>query len=72
MGVVYSANDTRLNRPVALKMILDSGNDEDGRKRFVREGRAEFKRILHVAQVRHQEAIEVFHANGGPALLGQA
>ncbi len=34
MGIVYSANDTRLNRPVALKMILDSGDDEDSRKRF--------------------------------------
>ena len=25
MGIVYSANDTRMNRPV-VKMILDSGN----------------------------------------------
>jgi hypothetical protein len=35
-------------------------------------GDAEFKRILHRAQERHQEAIEVFKAEGGPALLGQA
>ena len=40
MGIVYSANDTRLNRPVALKMILDSYNDEDSRKRFLREAQA--------------------------------
>jgi len=35
-------------------------------------GDAEFKRILHRAQVLHQEAIEVFRAEGGPLLLGQA
>ncbi len=46
MGIVYSANDTRLNRPVALKMILDSGDDEDGRKRFVREAQAA-ARVTH-------------------------
>jgi len=46
MGIVYGANDTRLNRPVALKMILDSGNDEDSRKRFLREARAA-ARITH-------------------------
>jgi serine/threonine protein kinase/tetratricopeptide (TPR) repeat protein len=46
MGVVYSANDTRLNRPVALKMILDSGYDEDSRKRFLREAQAA-ARVTH-------------------------
>ena len=46
MGVVYSANDIRLNRPVALKMILDPGNDEDGRKRFLREAQAA-ARVTH-------------------------
>jgi serine/threonine protein kinase/tetratricopeptide (TPR) repeat protein len=46
MGIVYRANDTRLNRPVALKMILDSGNDEDSRKRFLREAQAA-ARITH-------------------------
>jgi tetratricopeptide (TPR) repeat protein len=35
-------------------------------------GDAEFKRILHRAQALHQEAIEVFKAEGGPPLLGQA
>ena len=46
MGVVYSANDTRLHRPVALKMILDSGYDEDCRKRFLREAQAA-ARVTH-------------------------
>ncbi len=46
MGIVYSANDTRLNRPVAVKMILDSGNDEDSRKRFLREAQVA-ARITH-------------------------
>ncbi len=40
MGVVYGATDTRLNRPVAVKMILDSGNDAESRKRFLREAQA--------------------------------
>jgi serine/threonine protein kinase/tetratricopeptide (TPR) repeat protein len=43
MGIVYSANDNRLNRPVALKMILDSGHDEASRKRFMREAQAAAK-----------------------------
>src|ERR1700736_648773 len=46
MGIVYSATITRLNRPVALKMILDSGNDEDSRRRFLREAQAA-ARVTH-------------------------
>ncbi len=46
MGIVYSASDTRLNRPVAVKMILDSGYDEDTRKRFLREAQAA-ARVTH-------------------------
>ncbi len=40
MGIVYSAHDSRLDRAVALKMILASGDDESGRKRFLREAQA--------------------------------
>jgi serine/threonine protein kinase len=36
MGVVYHAQDTRLNRAVALKMIRDPVADDNLRKRFLR------------------------------------
>jgi len=65
MGIVYSAIDTRLNRPVALKMILDSGNDEDSRKRFLREAQA-------VARVTHPNICRLYdigEADGRPFLV---
>ena len=41
MGVVYRARDTRLNRPVALKVLTpERVSDPDRRQRFVREARA--------------------------------
>ena len=40
MGVVYHAQDTRLNRPVALKLIRDASTDENLRKRFLREAQS--------------------------------
>ena len=40
MGVVYSAFDTRLSRPVALKMIRESADEDGLRKRMLREARA--------------------------------
>ena len=40
MGVVCAAHDERLDRPVAIKMILDSGGDAVARERFWREARA--------------------------------
>jgi eukaryotic-like serine/threonine-protein kinase len=46
MGVVYSAHDSRLDRPVAVKMILGSGDDESGRKRFLREAQSA-ARVTH-------------------------
>ena len=65
VGVVYSAIDTRLNRPVALKMILDSGNDEDSRKRFLREAQA-------AARVTHPNICRLYdigEADGRPFLV---
>ncbi|HEV8041368.1 MAG TPA: protein kinase [Bryobacteraceae bacterium] len=46
MGVVYCAHDSRLDRPVALKMILGSGDDDSGRKRFQREAQSA-ARVTH-------------------------
>ncbi|MBX3278542.1 MAG: protein kinase [Acidobacteria bacterium] len=41
MGQVYKAEDTRLKRIVALKMLLEEENDnEEARARFLREARA--------------------------------
>ena len=40
MGVVYHALDTRLNRAVALKMIRAAGEDENLRRRFLREAQS--------------------------------
>ena len=40
MGVVYAARDERLDRVVAIKMILDPGTDRTARERFWREARA--------------------------------
>src|SRR5579872_3108266 len=65
MGIVYSANDTRLNRPVALKMILDSGNDEDSRKRFLHEAQV-------AAQVTHPNICRLYdigELDGRPFLV---
>jgi eukaryotic-like serine/threonine-protein kinase len=65
MGIVYSANDTRLNRPVAVKMILDSGDDEDSRKRFLREAQV-------AARVTHPNICRLYdigEADGRPFLV---
>ncbi len=41
MGVVYKAEDTRLDRHVALKFLAQElTRDEESRKRFLREAKA--------------------------------
>ena len=65
MGVVYRADDTRLNRPVALKVIRESGNHEDLRKRFLQEARA-------AASVNHPNVCRLYdigEADGRPFLV---
>src|SRR5215471_13374838 len=37
MGVVYRARDTKLNRPVAIKLLSDDLADAAARRRFQRE-----------------------------------
>jgi serine/threonine protein kinase/tetratricopeptide (TPR) repeat protein len=54
MGVVYSAHDERLGRPVALKMIRGAGADDRvARERFWREARA-------AAAVSHPNVCQLF------------
>src|ERR1035438_5750327 len=53
MGIVYSAHDSRLDRSVALKMILGSGDDVSGRKRFLREAQA-------AARVNHPNICRIY------------
>ena len=44
MGEVYLANDTRLNRKVAIKLLAaDSVGDAQAKKRLIREARAAAK-----------------------------
>jgi len=54
MGRVYEAEDTRLFRPVALKILLPiHGSDGAVRERFLREARA-------LAQLNHPHVVAVF------------
>ena len=65
MGVVYSAHDSRLDRPVAVKMILDSGDDESSRKRFQREAQS-------AARVSHPNICRIYdigEEDGRPFLV---
>jgi serine/threonine protein kinase len=40
MGIVYAAHDERLDRPIAIKMLRETANADDARKRFWREARS--------------------------------
>jgi len=42
MGVVYRALDTKLNRPVAIKVLSGDVADIDARRRFQREAAGVF------------------------------
>jgi serine/threonine protein kinase/tetratricopeptide (TPR) repeat protein len=64
MGIVYRARQVRLNRVVALKMILageHAGSEE--RERFLREAEA-------VAQLRHPHIIQVYEVGECPSGAG--
>src|SRR3954465_73260 len=53
MGVVYEAYDERLQRTVALKMMLRLEQDETARRRFWREARA-------AASVSHPNICQIY------------
>ena len=53
MGVVYLADDERLKRTVALKMMLSLEHDETARRRFWREARA-------AAGVNHPHVCQIY------------
>jgi len=65
MGVVYKADDPRLNRTVALKVIRESSDAEALKKRFLREARA-------AASIDHPNICRVYdigEADGQPYLV---
>jgi serine/threonine protein kinase/tetratricopeptide (TPR) repeat protein len=53
MGIVYAARDRRLNRPVALKMIRQSGAAPDAAERLRREAQA-------AASVNHPNVCQLY------------
>jgi len=53
MGVVYEAHDERLERSVALKMMLALEHDDTARKRFWREARA-------AASINHPNVCQIY------------
>ena len=57
MGAVYLALDPRLNRKIALKVMLPKfAADRDAKERFLREGRA-------AGQISHENVVPVFEAD---------
>ncbi|HEY3248995.1 MAG TPA: protein kinase [bacterium] len=55
MGVVYSAHDTLLHRPVAIKTLAPSFLGPDGPRRFLREAQA-------VARLNHPHIVSIYDA----------
>src|SRR5437764_9392389 len=63
MGVVYRANDLRLNRMAALKVITPAlSADDDFRRRFQRESEL-------AASVREQNVVSIYNAGEDEGLL---
>jgi eukaryotic-like serine/threonine-protein kinase len=56
MGAVWLVRDAFLDRPVALKVLLDGSSSADRRERFLREARTS-------ARLEHPHIIDVFRAD---------
>ena len=63
MGTVYRAEDTLLERPVAVKVVSTSGLDTEGRSRLRQEARA-------TARLNHPNIVAVYDV-GQVELTGQ-
>lgn len=59
MGVVYKAVDKRVNRTVALKVLLATGDNERQLLRFIREGQL-------TAQLRHPNIVALYEVGERP------
>ena len=58
MATVFLAEDTKLGRPVAIKVLADNlAHDDDFRERFMREARL-------AAQLDHPNVVQVFDVSG--------
>ena len=54
MGAVFQAEDVRLQRPVALKLVrADFARQRDARERFLREGRT-------AASITHENVVTIY------------
>src|SRR5512147_2312783 len=63
MGVVYRAVDTRLGRPVAVKLVRPEGTiSQESRKRFIHEARAasalNHPHIITIYDIGHDEGVD--------------
>ncbi len=65
MGVVYRAHDLSLDRGVAIKVLLETGLNEQGKARLWREAQS-------VARLNHPNIVDIYdvgQANGAPFLV---
>ena len=63
MGVVYRARDTRLGRPVALKVLASEVmGDAERRRRFVREARS-------AAAVTHPDIAQIYDVDEADGVI---
>src|SRR5215212_8989034 len=72
MGEVYRALDTKLNRPVAVKLLFDELADAASRRRFQREAQMasslnhpHILTVLDVGEIEGQQYLVTEHIDGG-------